>query len=261
MTTASTASAALRTYDALAPAYDLFTADYDYERWLEVLEGLAVRAGAPGRRLLDVACGTGRSFEPMLTRGYEITGCDISAPMARQAARRLGDRGRIGVCDMRTLPDYGQFDLITCLDDAVNYLLDVDDLDATFASARRRLAPGGVYLFDVNTLGTYRTAFASDDTLDRGGVRITWRGRATPGAAAHGIHRAQWELGSATGGSPWRIVPHVQRHWPVELVRERLALAGLDVVSVLGQSTGVVMSPEPDEHRHTKAVFVARCRE
>src|SRR6266508_136426 len=122
-------------YDALASTYDSYTADYDCERWLTVLHDLAAEHGARGKRLLDVACGTGRSFEPMLRRGYEVTACDISPAMVERAAARLaGWGGAAAVADMRSLPDWGSFDLVTCLDDAVNYLHDEVDLDASFRS-------------------------------------------------------------------------------------------------------------------------------
>jgi SAM-dependent methyltransferase len=71
--------------------------------------------------VLDVACGTGKSFRPLLRRGYEVTGCDISPPMLEQAP--AGAPGvRLVPADMRALPDLGAFDLVTCLDDALNYL-------------------------------------------------------------------------------------------------------------------------------------------
>jgi SAM-dependent methyltransferase len=245
------------TYDALASTYDAFTADYDYERWLAVLEDLAKAHGAAGDRLLDVGCGTGRSFEPLLERGYRVTGCDVSPAMVERARLRLGEReGRIEVADMRALPDWGAVDLVTCLDDAVNYLLEVEELDAAFAGVRRALRPGGVYLFDVNSLATYRTAFASDFTVEADGVRFHWHGEASPAVRPRSVCSARVEIAAAAT----TVVRHTQRHWPAPLVRERLERAGLECVAVHGQSTGVVIGDRLDEDVHTKAVFVARAR-
>ena len=50
-------------------------------------------------------------------------------------------------------------DLVTCLDDAVNYLLDADELHDALTGMRRNLRPGGLLVFDVNTLATYRSVF------------------------------------------------------------------------------------------------------
>src|SRR4051794_33665366 len=159
------ASRARAAYDALASTYDAFTADYDYERWLSVLHGLAAEHSASGRRLLDVACGTGRSFEPMLRRGYDVMACDISPAMVERASARLeGSGGTAAVADMRRLPDWGAFDLVTCLDDAVNSLHTEADLHAAFRSVARSFRPSGFYVFDVNSLPSYRTVFSASST-------------------------------------------------------------------------------------------------
>src|SRR5690242_123834 len=116
-------------YAPLAPFYDQFTAGYDYETWTEALERLARAHGLRGRRLLDVACGTGKSFVPFLNRGYEVTACDISPEMVAAAEAKPETLGaRLLVADMRELPELGRFDLITCLDDSLNYLLEEPDL-------------------------------------------------------------------------------------------------------------------------------------
>jgi ubiquinone/menaquinone biosynthesis C-methylase UbiE len=252
------ASAAQPAYDALASTYDSFTADYDYERWLTVLQGLATEHGAQGRRLLDVACGTGRSFEPMLRRGYEVMACDISPAMVERAVVRLeGSGGTAAVADMRRLPDWGAFDLVTCLDDAVNYLHMEVDLDAAFRSVARVLRPGGFYLFDVNSLTTYRTVFSSTFTVEADEVVFHWHGEASPGVAPRSLCGARLEISS---GSSTSVTRHVQRHWPPQVIRERLERAGLECVAVRGQATGAVLSDDVDESVHTKVVFMARRR-
>src|SRR5215212_7437646 len=121
---------ALSAYDGLAPHYDAFTAGYDYDRWLGALEELAGEHGLRGRRLFDVACGTGKSFLPMLERGYEVVACDLSPGMVERAQGKAGAAADVFVADMRELPAVGVFDLVTCLDDAVNYLTTPADLRA-----------------------------------------------------------------------------------------------------------------------------------
>src|SRR4051794_30120812 len=68
-------------YDAFAPFYDAFTAASDYERWTEEVLALAARHGLAGSTLLDLACGTGNSFVSFLSRGFEVTACDVSQAM------------------------------------------------------------------------------------------------------------------------------------------------------------------------------------
>src|SRR5262249_6156918 len=99
------------------------------------------RHGLRGKRLLDVGCGTGKSFLPMLKRGWDVTGCDISASMVELARTKVGDAALLSVEDMRELPTLGEFDLVWCLDDAVNYLLSVDELERALSGMRQNLAP------------------------------------------------------------------------------------------------------------------------
>jgi SAM-dependent methyltransferase len=248
-----TASPALAAYEQLAPVYDRFTAGYDHDRWVERLVAIARAHGLHGRRALDVACGTGKSFTPLLRRGFDVHACDISPAMVARARMRGGlDPRRIVVADMRELPRLGTFDLVTCLDDAVNYLLDAPDLVAAFSSVARVLADGGVYVFDVNSLATYRDGFAATASFEAPRAAAVWRGETptpiNPGALCH----ASIEI--AGKGEPSR---HVQRHHPERAIRSALTSAGLACRAVLGQSTGAVLHEEADEEAHTKLVYVA----
>jgi SAM-dependent methyltransferase len=105
-------------YDAFASAYDDFNHRYMYERWTGRLLAKAEEAGREGDRLLDVACGTGLSFLPMLDRGFEVTGCDISPAMVEVARPKAEGRAELVVADMRELPVMGEFDLVWSVDDA-----------------------------------------------------------------------------------------------------------------------------------------------
>jgi SAM-dependent methyltransferase len=253
------APAARAAYDALAPAYDALTAGHDYDRWLLVLERLARRHGLRGRRLLDLACGTGRSFEPMVRRGYRVTACDVSPAMVH-LARRRAPGVPVEVADMRALPDLGAFDLVTCLDDAINYLPEERDLDAAFAGVARALRTGGLFVFDLNTLRTYRTAFATSFDVDAGDVQVTVHGGAAPDAPPGAVCPSRMEIRTRKPGWGWqhRVSEHRQRHWPPGRVRTRLRAAGLRPVALHGQSTGCVLHETVDEARDTKVILVAR---
>jgi len=247
-----TATPALLAYERLAPVYDDFTDGYDHDGWIDELERIARNHGANGARVLDVACGTGKSFAPLLARGYDVWACDLSPSMVERARRCDGvDPDRVVVADMRELPKLGAFELITCLDDAVNYLLSGADLEAAFASVARLLAPGGVYVFDTNTLATYRAGFALDATFERPLAGAVWRGETSEPIEAGALCAASIDIG---GGA---ISRHVQRHHPRTAVRRALASAGLACRAVLGQSTGGVLHEDADEEVHTKLVYIA----
>jgi SAM-dependent methyltransferase len=247
------------TYDAFAPYYDDFTAHHRYEEWTASLESLARAAGLKGRRLLDVGCGTGKSFLPFLDRGYEVTACDISPAMTAIAERKAAGRARVEVQDMRSLPQVGTFDLICCLDDAVNYLDDETELHAAFSGFRRNLAHDGVVVFDTNTLNAYRSFFASATVVQSPDRVIVWDGRTPSDLAAGGLADAE-VLALERNGEWWsraRSVHH-QRHHPEATVRNALTAAGLPWVATYGMHLDGSVTEGFDELANSKAVYVAR---
>ena len=253
------ATSAAEAYEWLAPYYDELTREHDYEGWTRHLEAAALRFGVSGRRLLDAACGTGKSFLPFLERGYEVVACDISAEMAARA-RAKAPEAEVFVADIRELGPIGEFDLITCLDDSVNYLVEEGDLEAAFGAFAANLAPDGVLVFDVNTLSTYRTTFARDMTLDGPGVFLAWRGgcdeTAAPGCFAELVVEAFSEVDD---GMYERVATrHVQRHHPRPQIERALTDAGLAAVAVFGLLPDGSLDDTADELRHHKLVYLAR---
>ena len=245
-------------YQRLAPHYDELTREHEYDDWTRRLEDRALELGVSGRRLFDAACGTGKSFVPFLERGYSVSGCDISAAMVELASAKA-PAADLFVGDIRELEPIGTFDLVTCLDDSLNYLIDDGDLEAAFCSLAANLAPHGVLVFDVNTLSTYRTTFASDMTLDGPDVFLAWRGRCEgdeePGCVAELIIEA---FSETEAGLYERIATrHLQRHHPREAVERALASAGLRAVAVHGLLPDGSLDTLADDDLHHKLVYFA----
>jgi SAM-dependent methyltransferase len=253
---------ALAAYEALAPFYDQFTASYAHSDWLRSIDHALRGLGLTGRRALDVACGTGKSSLPLIELGYEVTACDISPAMVAVARERLPvPAERVFAADMRRLPALPHFDLATCLDDAVNYLLTEGDVRATFAGIGRALRPGGLMAFDLNSLRTYGSAFASRSELDGPHARFVWNGEARAPIRSGRTYRATVEVHpKGNGHAPVESV-HTQRHYPRETVERLLRSAGLRPVTVFGQATGGRLEGGPDESRHTKLLYVAERKE
>jgi SAM-dependent methyltransferase len=251
---------ALQAYDAMAPSYDAFTAHHRYDEWTATLEELAREAGLHGRRLLDVACGTGKSFLPFLERGYEVTACDLSPRMAAIAAAKAAGRARVAVHDVRRLPVLGQFDLVCCLDDALNYLHEPADVRAALAAMAANLAPGGVLVFDTNTLRTYRTFFATITVVQGDGEVLVWDGHAPADLDAGGLARATLEMLRAQDDGTWTRdrCEHVQRHHEAPALHDALVAAGLEPLAPRGMHLDGSVSDGLDELENTKAIHVAR---
>lgn len=260
MSTTGERNGARAAYDAFAPYYDLFTREHDYESWLTTLLELARAHGLRDGRLLDVGCGTGKSFLPLLSRGWDVTGCDVSPAMLERAAGKAAGAARLEVADVRTLPRLGAYDLVLCLDDVVNYLADAADLAPALAAMGANLATGGLLLFDANTLLTYRTFFAGVQVVEDEHACLLWRGHAGSDAPPGVLATATLDAFTREAAGSWsrEHSVHVQRHHPCDVIRDALARAGLECLSVHGHGLDGRPEPSLDESRHTKAVFIAR---
>jgi SAM-dependent methyltransferase len=242
---------AQRTYEAMAPVYDDFTGHYESEAWIADLVKILERHALTGKRLLDVGCGTGTSFMPMLAQGWEVTGCDISPAMLELAREKAGEKVQLAVADMLELPDFGEFDLVWALDDAINYLLSPEELTRALTGMRANLAPTGLLLFDVNELQAYRTFFAETTVVEREGRELIWRGLASADVQPGSICESEMEV------APGEVLTHRQRHFPEAEVRAALAQAGLECLDVFGHGLDGIPT-QPLEPTHTKAIYVAR---
>lgn len=247
-------------YEALAPAYDDFTAHHNYDLWLGELMPKLAKHDIQGKRLLDVACGTGKSFLPMLETGWEVTACDISPAMVALAREKVGERVELSVADMRELPVYGEFDVVFCLDDAVNYLLSSEELERALAGMRTNLGPGGLLMFDVNTLETYRTFFAEEVVVEQAGKRMIWKGRTSPDMQPSSIAEASLEVEPMGDAGGLEIPPeiHRERHFPEAEIRAAMEAAGLECLDVYGHHHDAIPKQPLDEVTHAKAVYIAR---
>jgi SAM-dependent methyltransferase len=247
-------------YDAFAPVYDMFTAGHDQAAWTGAILELAEDAGLPGRRLLDVGCGTGSAIPPMLDRGFAVRGVDISAAMIERARQKLGPDVELSVADMRDLPVLGSFDLVWSLCDSVNYLQSEAELAAAFHGFRRNLAPGGVVAFDVDSLATVRSLYSSLLVMPGDDVVLVFEGRSAPDLPS-GASAEAWLDRLTPDAEPWwsrvRGVHH-QRHHPEAVIRRALEAAGLAWVGVWGTEQDGAREQPFDDLRHNKAVYIAR---
>src|SRR4030042_6407587 len=106
------------------------------ERMAELLPSVPERFGVKPQMLLDLACGEGSFAVAMAKEGVQMTGVDLS-PHILQLARERAKKENVSVefllQDIRSLPFEERFDLVTCWYDSLNYLLELENLEKTFA--------------------------------------------------------------------------------------------------------------------------------
>ena len=99
-----------------------------------------------GRRLLDVACGTGRHARE-LARHYQVEGLDADRKLLA-IARRANPLLTFHVGDMLNFRLGGKFDVITCLFSSIGYVRTEPRLRATVKRMAGHLVPGGVLIIE-----------------------------------------------------------------------------------------------------------------
>ena len=141
------------------PAYERFARFYDAvmddpgPRAARVLE--FVHRYRPGAStLLELACGTG-SILARLDEVPSVTGLDRSPEMLAVAAGKV-PRARLIEGDMSDFSLGERFDVVACVFDSLNHLLTFEAWQSTFEAVHRHLAEGGLFVFDVNTVGELR---------------------------------------------------------------------------------------------------------
>jgi hypothetical protein len=120
-------------------------------------------------------------------------------------------------------------------------------------------------MFDLNCLQSYRTFFAEEQVVERGGRRLVWRGQGTGDAQPGTLGEARFEVepggedNGAGGGEEREVETHIhrQRHFPEAEVRDALERAGLECLDVYGHGHDAVPKQPVEELVHSKAVYIA----
>jgi SAM-dependent methyltransferase len=140
-------------FGAYAAFYDELYADKDYSAEVRALRDVfSLHRVGSGVAVLDLGCGTGGHAIPLSQAGYQVTGVDRSPEMvevARQKALGAGVSPHLVVGDVRTVALGETFDVVISMFAVVGYMLTNEDLASMFATARRHLECGGLFVFDA----------------------------------------------------------------------------------------------------------------
>ncbi len=141
-------------YDEIAGMYHALWADWYLPAALPALEKLFFSRVAPGRRVLDVCCGSGHVTQELVRRGYCVTGFDSSAELIAIARAELPGVD-LQVQDARTLQIERRFDAAISTFDSLNHMMSLEDLGQVFVRVHGALEPGALFVFDMNLEQAY----------------------------------------------------------------------------------------------------------
>ncbi len=117
--------------------------------------------------VVDLGCGTGAMTEILYSYGYDMIGVDNAEEMLSIAMEKKMQQGNSILYllqDMRELELYSTVGTVVSVCDSLNYLLEEEDLLETFKRVDNYLYPGGVFIFDFNTVYKYETVIG-DTTI------------------------------------------------------------------------------------------------
>ena len=243
-------------YGSFAQVYDTFMDNIDYPQWESYLKGLLQSYGVDGGLVLELGCGTGSMTELLAADGYDMIGVDNSEDMLEIAQEKKSASGSdilYLLQDMREFELYGTVRAVVSVCDSMNYILEEEELLQVFRLVNNYLDPGGIFLFDLNTVYKYRELLGenvfAENREESSFIWENWYEEETQ------INEYDLTLFIRTDEGLYEKYEetHYQRAYPVDTVRRLLAQAGLKLEAVYDAFT----EEEPDE-KSERVCFVAR---
>ncbi len=165
-------------YRFLSSYYDRFTDDVGYIEWADFFEQIFERERVHPHLILDLACGTGSLSRELSIRGYDMIGVDASPEMLMQAMENTVDLESRPLFLNQTMEDldlYGTVDACLCCLDSVNYVVDPKALRKAMRRVELFLNPGGIFIFDINTLSKFERMDGQCYVRDDDDVYCVWQ--------------------------------------------------------------------------------------
>lgn len=247
-------------YRDFAVVYDELMDNVPYGQWCDRINGLIERFGVskPERDamdiltsernlVLDLGCGTGTLTEMMYRRGYDMVGVDVSGEMLGIAMEKREKSGASILYlnqDMRELELYSTVGTVYSVCDSLNYLLEEEDLLTVFSLVNNYLYPGGIFIFDFNTVYKYEEIIG-DATIaeNREDCSFIWENYYDPES---GINEYDLTVFAEQEDGLFRrfTETHFQRGYRPEQMESLVERAGMEILEMKDADTGEAVTRE-----------------
>ncbi len=246
------------TYSDFAEIYDELMDNVPYETWCDTLTALIEKYGvsepvrgehilatddnlaAERNLVLDLGCGTGALTELLYQKGYDMIGVDNAPAMLDIAMRKREISGAEILYlqqDMRELELYSTVGTVISVCDSLNYILEEEELLQVFRLVNNYLYPGGLFLFDFNTVYKYREVIGDTViTENRENCSFIWENQYDEESC---LNEYDLTVFVQEEGDLFRrfTETHVQRGYEAEQMRALVEQAGMDIVEILDADT------------------------
>lgn len=241
-------------YLDFAGVYDELMDAVPYEQWCETIVSFIEKYGvskperdtedllASERNLvLDMGCGTGTLTELLFRKGYDMIGVDNSEAMLEKAMEKKDKSGAeilYLLQDMRELSLYSTVGTVVCVCDSLNYILEEDELLECFLLVNNYLYPGGIFIFDFNTVYKYQNVIG-DTTIaeNRENCSFIWENFYDSGGELNEYDLTVFVKEKEDIFRRFQET-HIQRGYRVEQMQRLVEQAGMRVLEIRDADTG-----------------------
>ena len=226
-------------YGSFAYVYDIFMDNVNYREWTEYIVETLAQDEIKDGLVLELGCGTGTVTE-MLAEAME---------------KRVESGHNILYLlqDMQDFELYGTVRAVISVCDSMNYLTDEEDLEYVFALVNNYLDPGGLFVFDMNTIHKYRDVIG-DTTIaeDREDGSFIWENSYDQEKNLN-VYELALFLPREDGLYEKCEEEHVQRAYSIETIKRMIEKAGMELVAVYDAYTR-----NPGDENCERLTFIAR---
>lgn len=225
----------MEAYSEFAKVYDMFMDNINYEEWADYLKGCLAGYGIRDGLVLELGCGTGTMTELLAEAGFDMIGVDNSEEMLAEAMEKRVESGHdilYLLQDMQDFELYGTVGAVVSVCDCLNYILEEEELRQVFSLVNNYLDPGGIFVFDMNTVYKYQEMLG-DATIaeNREEGSFIWENHYDPESGINEYALALF-IPREDGLYEKAEELHCQRAYPAETVKRLLAEAGLELLAV-----------------------------
>ena len=218
----------MEAYGRFAGVYDIFMDNVNYGEWTDYIIEALVQDGIKDGLVLELGCGTGTVGEPCPDILYLLQ-------------------------DMQDFELYGTVRAVVSVCDSMNYVTEPEDLEYVFALVNNYLDPGGLFIFDMNTIHKYRDVIG-DRTIaeDREDGSFIWE-NSYDSENALNVYELALFLPREDGLYEKCEEEHVQKAYSIEAVKAMITKAGMELVAVYDAYTHT-----PGDENCERLTFIAR---
>lgn len=246
----------MEAYGDFAKVYDMFMDNVNYEDWAAYLTERLKEYGIHDGLVLELGCGTGTMTELLAEAGYDMIGVDNSGEMLAEAMEKRAESGHdilYLLQDMQNFELYGTVRAIISVCDSMNYLTEEEDLLAVFQLANNYLDPGGLFIFDVNTVYKYQEILGERTIAEnREDGSFIWENSYDPETGIN-VYELALFLPREDGLYEKDEEIHYQRAYSKERLEELIAQAGMELAAVYDAYT-----KEPPRNDSERLTFIAK---